>query len=835
MTLKTAARRALVIVACLFVVRHAVRSEVRQPTAVPQVAPQIVRLSPADAERLAREARQSVSAVMPPGLELKLWAPSALVVDPIALDIADDGTVYATSTSRSGLPLDIRDHPAWFADVHTLRSVDDLNDFLRRELAPDRSATNAWLPDNNRDGSHDWRDLMVPKERIYRLRDSSGIGLADVSEAAFEGFNDDVTSDIAGGVLHADDGLYVAVAPDLWKLTDANGDGLFDHRESISHGYSVHPAFGGHDLSGLTWGPDGRIYWKVGDIGMNVVDRDGRRWTYANQGAIMRANPDGSGFEVFATGLRNLQEFAFDDHGNLVGVDNDGDYAGEVERVVYVTFGSDSGWRTTWQYGKYTDPKNNTYNVWMNEGMFRPRFDGQAAYITPPVAPGHSGPAGLTYDPGTALDDRWRGRFFVSSFTGTASAGRIYAFGLKERGAGFDLASDTEILRGVLTVGVKIGTNGALFLSDWITGWEPKSSGRIWTLDAPGEASSPIRGDVRGLLASRFDNKSAADLRTFIGHQDMRVRQKAQFELVRRGDVENLLTVANDAARPLARIHAIWGLGQLVRANSSTARVNSATVAARLAGFLNHSDAELRAQTAKVLGDAHDARQAPALVPLLADAAPRVRFFAAEALGRLRYAPAVQSLVQMLADNDDRDAYLRHAASAALASIGDAPAIAALASHPSRGVRLAAVVALRRLHDPSVARFLDDADQLVVTEAARAINDDGGIAGAVPALARVLDRRGVTNEGLVRRAIAANARLGSADAFSRLTAFAASSDGTSALRAEASAALAVWSSPSMFDRVDGSYLGSPASRANSTALSWLSTAAYWLVRTAIGE
>ena len=71
--------------------------------------------------------------------------------------------------------------------------------------------------------------------------------------------------------------------------------------------------------------------------------------------------------------------------GNLVGVDNDGDYPGEVERVVYVTYGSDSGWRTTWQYGKYTDPKNNTYNVWMNEGMFRPRFDGQAAYITPPV------------------------------------------------------------------------------------------------------------------------------------------------------------------------------------------------------------------------------------------------------------------------------------------------------------------------------------------------------------------------------------------------------------------------------------------------------------------
>src|SRR5262245_45224269 len=339
MAVKIAARRALAIVAAALMLHQALRSEPREPAAVPQVAPQIVRLSPGDAERLAREARQSVSAVMPQGLELKLWAPSQLVVDPIALDIANDGTVYATSTSRSGLPLDIREHPTWVAEVHTLRSVDDLNQFLRRELSPDRSATNAWLPDNNGDGLHDWRDLMVPRDRIYRLRDSSGIGLADVSEVAFEGFNDDVTSDIAGGVLHADDGVYVAVGPDLWKFTDANGDGLFDHRESISHGYSVHPAFGGHDLSGLIWGPDGRIYWKVGDIGMNVMDQAGRRWSYPNQGAIMRANPDGSGFEVFATGLRNLQEFAFDEHGNLVGVDNDGDYPGEVERVVYVTYG----------------------------------------------------------------------------------------------------------------------------------------------------------------------------------------------------------------------------------------------------------------------------------------------------------------------------------------------------------------------------------------------------------------------------------------------------------------------------------------------------------------
>ena len=38
----------------------------------------------------------------------------------------------------------------------------------------------------------------------------------------------------------------------------------------------------------------------------------------------------------------------------------------------------------------------------------------------------------------------------------------------------------------------------------------------------------------------------------------------------------------------------------------------------------------------------------------------------------------------MLAQNADKDVYLRHAGSVALASIGDAPALEALAQHESR-------------------------------------------------------------------------------------------------------------------------------------------------------
>ncbi len=76
----------------------------------------------------------------------------------------------------------------------------------------------------------------------------------------------------------------------------------------------------------------------------------------------------------------------------------------------------------------------------------------------------------------------------------------------------------------------------------------------------------------------------------------------------------------------------------------------------------------------------------------------------------------------------DATQWLQHTGAGALASIGDTAALEALASHASTGVRSAAVVALRRLHHAGVARFLADADEGVATDAARAINDDGGIA-----------------------------------------------------------------------------------------------------------
>jgi putative heme-binding domain-containing protein len=170
----------------------------------------------------------------------------------------------------------------------------------------------------------------------------------------------------------------------------------------------------------------------------------------------------------------------------------------------------------------------------------------------------------------------------------------------------------------------------------------------------------------------------------------------------------------------------------------------------------------------------------------------------------------------MLAANNDEDVYLRHAGALALARIGAADQIAALSTHPNRAVRIAAVVALRRMKDPSVARFLADQDDYIVTEAARAINDDGGIDGALPALAAALEGK-VNNEAFVRRAINANLRVGTPEAAKRVAAYAGRSDATDELRVEAVQTLGVWPKPSILDRVDG-YSHGPVQRDTGKAV-----------------
>ena len=614
-----------------------------QPLVVERVAEfpaSIVRFSPDSAARLAKLARDSVRLQVAPGLEVNLWAPEGLISDPIGIGFDERGRMFVTRTARTNRDeIDIRAHPDWMVPSITFTDVEDKRAFYQRVLAPENSAKNQWLKDWNGDGSRDWHDLTFHKEGLYRLEDTNGDGIADFSQRILEDFHDLVT-DVAHGVLAYKNDLYLTVSPDIWRLRDTNGDGVMDTKESLAHGSGVHIGFGGHGLSGPLIGPDGRLYWKQGDLGVNITTRDGRHLYNPNSGVIMRANLDGTEAEIFASGLRNPEEFAFDEYGNLISPDNDGDHPGELERVVYVVDGMDSGWRINWQFGKYVDPDNNTYKVWMDESLWKPRWAGQAAYITRPSRLAR-GPGRLRPQSGHRTRRHVARLLLRRRLHRNAFGSSIQGFTLAPQGAGFRLVEDKVVVKGLEITGVKFGPDGALYLADWIEGWDPKERGRIWKVDVAGGAARPC-APKRAADRRELQGKSPADLVALLRHPDMRV--------ARRHSSSSSIAARRATCSPPRARRTTSSRESTASGGSASSRARTSMRLRRSSSFLKDGDPEIRAQAAKMLGDVRYAAPASELVPLLLDPVPRPRFFAAEALGRIKYQPAIQPLVAMLAE-----------------------------------------------------------------------------------------------------------------------------------------------------------------------------------------
>ena len=766
-------------------------------------------------------AAQAPAGVTPKkGLELSLWAREPMVQDPVALSFDDQGRLYVAETARRGtVDIDIRAHPDWLVEDLSSQSIADMRRFFRSRMAPGRSNENArWLKDYNGDGSHDWRDLEAVKERVRLLEDPLGLGKATRSTVFKEGFNEEVNGVLAG-VMPWEGDVFATVYPDLWRLRDPQGRGVASSAESLFRGFGVHAAFDGHDLHGLTMGPDGKVYFSIGDNGFSVTTKEGRQLHHPNTGGVLRMNPDGSDLEVFATGLRNVQEIAFDEFGNMFGVDNDGDLADERERFVYIVEGSDSGWRLHWQFkeagwARYTKQPN--YNPWVQERMWVPWHPGQPAHITPPLSNYSVGPSGFKYNPGTALNDAYRRHFFLVQFP----VQKVTAFQARPKGAGFEMVGEHVVLSGMMASSVNFAPDGGLYVADWDGMWNPDGKGAIWRLDDPAARGSAIRTEVRELLRQGMRERGVKELADLLGHADMRIRQRAQFELVRRHELQLMLSIAVDRSAPrLARVHALWGIGQLRE------RVRAEAIP------LRDADPEIRAQAAKLVGDLRLTAAADSLVQMLGDARPRVRFHAAMALGKVGSASVIPAVTRMLSQNEPMDAFLRQAGICALAGIGQPAALQALTNHPSALARTAAVVALRRLGAPEVAAFLEDADKNVRAEAIRAIHDDTSIMAALPKVAALLDsRRDETNEAVSRRAVSASLRLGRPEDAARLIQVALDGTRPGAVRADALEALAAWDQTPALDRVEGQVrrlhpkdaasatLGRKAIQANAEAL-----------------
>lgn len=269
--------------------------------------------------------------------------------------------------------------------------------------------------------------------------------------------------------------------------------------------------------------------------------------------------------------------------------------------------------------------------------------------------------------------------------------------------------------------------------------------------------------------------------------------------------------------------------------------------------LLSDKEPEVRAQTERMLSDAGFKDGAAKIAKLLADESPRVRLYAGIALRKLGTPAQLAAAVKMLEDNADKDVFLRHASAMALAGIVGVPpsggsqssgsrdgkkgasraseppkggtptALASLASHSSKAVKLGAIVAARMIKSADAAAFLKDSDAQVVAEASRAIHDDLSIPAALPDLARVIEREDVKDEQAIRRSISANIRVGGPDDAARLMAFAQKKTNASLMRAEAIDTLALWPKGLMFDRVQGYHRGLPPHDAKVVATLFANT------------
>lgn len=722
-----------------------------------------------DAELLMKRVR------VPKGMQIELFAAEPLLANPVTFTFDEQGRCYVVETYRlhAGVT-DNRRHMAWLDDDLACRTVADRVAMYRKHLG------------------EEFDSYAREHDRVRLLTDTNGDGRPDHASVFADGFRD-AADGIGAGLLARGHDVWFACIPKLYLLRDEDGDGTADNRRTLHDGYGVHVAFLGHDLHGLCLGPDGRLYFSIGDRGMNV-ETEGCNLAYPDTGCVLRCEPDGSNLEVYATGLRNPQELAFNDVGDLFTGDNNSD-SGDRARFVHLVEGGDSGWRIGYQY--LTTPVNR--GPWNAEKLWFPQHAGQAAYLVPPIANVGDGPSGLAYDPGTGLPEAYRGSFLMADFRGSNGISGVRAIKVKPHGATYELVSQEEFAWSVLATDVEFGVDSAVYISDWVQGWDTTGRGRIYRLLDPEPEAAAAAAEVRQLLAAGMSSQSEPQLAALLAHRDQRIRQNAQFELVKRGAnsgeaaVDALREVAANGSTTVARLHGIWGLGQL-------ARRGTAEALATLRGLLADNDAEVRAAAAKALGDARDASSDDALTTLLADAESRVRFQAAMAVGKLHSRNALPAVWKMIEAAGD-DPYLRHAGVMALSGIGDYAAIMDARQANSPAVRMAAVLALRRLERPEVALFLADADESIKVEAARAIYDAPIPAGMIY-LASLATGESLA-EPLAWRVLGANYRVGGKAGAETLAEWASDARRPEATRVEALQMLATWGTPSGRDRVLG--------------------------------
>jgi putative membrane-bound dehydrogenase-like protein len=513
------------------------------------------------------------------------------------------------------------------------------------------------------------KQLQEKPHRVVRLEDTDGDGRFDKRTV----FADRMM--FPEGAMWYEGSLYVAAPPSIWKLTDADGDGVAEKREEWFQGKTLTGC--ANDLHGPYLGPDGWFYWAKGAFAKQTYDRPGRAPFITRAAHLFRARPDLSGIEsVMTGGMDNPVEVAFTRSGERIFTTTFFQHpeAGRRDGLVHAVYGG--------VYGKNHD---------VLEGHKR---TGDLMPVL--VHFGPAAPCGLTRYESSAFGREFeeKDNLFATLF----NLHKVTRHVLEPEGATYRLR-DSDFLTSTdpdfHPTDVLEDADGSLLVLN-TGGWykvccptsqlqKPDVLGAIYRVRKVG---APRPRDPRGLEIP-WANLDPGGLARHLADGRPAVRARAIHELGKRGGTAVASLAAalgrREPAAAAARRGAVWALAR-IEGEGAREAVRSA---------LADPDETVRHSAIHAAGLWRDAGALPELLPLLAGPSTHLARAAAEAVGRIGDKQAVPALLAAAAWRSDR--VLEHSLSYALVEIGDPAGTAEGLRADSAFTKRAALIAIDQM------------------------------------------------------------------------------------------------------------------------------------------
>ena len=192
-------------------------------------------------------------------------------------DDGDDNASPAISEKSAGLPLNSIKLPPGFA-ISVFAEVDNARSMV---LSP---AGTLYVGNRNED-------------KVYAVKDTDGDYKADKRWVIASGLN------MPNGVAFKDGDLYVAEVNRILRFKDIENRLSNPGQPEVV--YDQYPTETHHGWKYIAFGPDGKLYVPVG-APCNICESENP--VYAS---ITRINTDGTGMEIYASGIRNTVGFTW--------------------------------------------------------------------------------------------------------------------------------------------------------------------------------------------------------------------------------------------------------------------------------------------------------------------------------------------------------------------------------------------------------------------------------------------------------------------------------------------------------------------------------------------